>query len=130
MAKKPTKSQKTKRIRIVYELLLSDMPYIDICRYVSDTWAATSRTADRYIKEANKLIAEQAGRMRQDAMERHLAQRALIRHKALKAGDPRLAFEVLRDESKLLDLYPKDAGSSDDKPLIVKVIKGVSMDDI
>ena len=44
--------------------------------------------------------------MRKNALETHLAQRAFIRHKALKDGDKRLAFDILRDETKLLDLYP------------------------
>jgi hypothetical protein len=61
---------------------------------------------DNYIKKANALIVEEAARMREDALEKHLAQRALIRHKALKNSDPRLAFDILRDETKLLGLYP------------------------
>jgi len=44
--------------------------------------------------------------MQQNALEKHLAQRALIRNKALKKGDERLAFDVLRDETKLLGMYP------------------------
>ncbi len=43
--------------------------------------------------------------MQQNALEKHLAQRALIRNKALKKGDERLAFDVLKDETKLLGLY-------------------------
>jgi hypothetical protein len=105
MANKATKAQIEQRVRAVYELLLLDTPYIDICRYVSKNWSVTTRTTDRYIKKANKLIAEDATRMRQSALEKHLVQRAFIRNKALKEGDKRLAFDILRDESKLLDLY-------------------------
>jgi hypothetical protein len=91
---------------------------------VSDNWGVTSRTADRYIKKANELIVEEAARMRENALEKHLAQRALIRFKALKEGDRRLAFEILRDETKLLDLYPSakhEVTGADGGP--VKVIR-------
>lgn len=104
--KKPTKAQIEQRVVQVYELLLSDTTYVDICRYVSDKWGLTSRTADRYIQKAYALIGEEAARIRKNALERHLTQRAFIRHKALKEGDRRLFVDILKDEAKLLDLYP------------------------
>lgn len=106
MAKKATKAQAAQRVRAIYELLLTDTPYIDIVRYVSSNWGVGSRMADNYIKKANDLIVEEAARMRENALEKHLAQRALLRNKALKEGDKRLAHEILKDETKLLGLYP------------------------
>ncbi len=50
--------------------------------------------------------------MRENALEKHLAQRALIRNKALKENDKRLAFDILKDETKLLDLYPTPANKN------------------
>jgi hypothetical protein len=129
MAKKATKAQIQQRVRAVYELLLMDTPYIDICRYASVNWSVTSRTADRYIKKANNLISEEAARIRKISMEKHLAQRAFIRSKALKDGDRRLAFDILRDESKLLDLYPSakhEVGGLDGGP--IKIIRVASND--
>lgn len=105
-AKKPTKAQTEKRVRVVYELLLSDMPRVDIVQYCANTWVIKTRAADSLIKKANELIVEEAARLRENALEKHLTQRALIRFKALKDGDKRLAFDILRDETKLLDLYP------------------------
>ncbi len=109
--KRPTKAQIEQRVKVVYELLLSDTTYTDTCRYVSDKWGLTSRTTDRYIQKAYALIVEEAGRIRQNALERHLAQRAFIRHKALKGGDKRLFVDILKDEAKLLDLYPAKQSS-------------------
>lgn len=106
MAKKTTKAQKTQRVRVIYELLLTDTPRPDIIQYCSNQWGVSAKTTDNYVKAANELIVEEAARMRENAFEKHLAQRALIRSKALKDGDRRLAFEILRDETKLLDLYP------------------------
>ena len=130
MAKKATKAQNIQRMRVVYEMLLSDTPRPDVLQYAARKWGIATRTTDMLIQKANNLIIEEANRMRENALEKHLAQRALIRNKALKKGDERLAFDVLRDETKLLDLYPKGEGSSDDKPLIIKILKGVSMTDL
>lgn len=130
MAKKATKAQTEHRVRAVYEMLLLDTPYIDIVRYVATNWGVKSRMTDNYIKRANVLIVEEAARMRENALEKHLAQRALIRHKALKGGDKRLAFDILRDETKLLDLYPSsrhEVTGADGGP--VKIIR-VETDDL
>ena len=130
MAKKTTKAQKTLRVRAIYELLLMDTPRPDILQYCANQWGVHAKTADNYVKCANKLIVEEAARMRENALEKHLAQRASIRNKALKDGDKRLAFDVLRDETKLLDLYPSakhEVTGADGGP--VKVIR-VASDDL
>ncbi len=93
------------RIRAIYELLLADSPRGDIIRYCYEKWRVSSKTVDNYIQSASALIIEQAVGMQQNALEKHLAQRGLIRNKALKKGDDRLAFDVLKDETKLLGLY-------------------------
>jgi hypothetical protein len=129
MAKKTTKAQKTKRIRIIYELMLLDTPRSDIIRYGSDNWGVSSRTTENYIKAAYELIAEEAAKIQEDAMIFHLAQIKLLANKAIKDGDKRLFFDVIRDRAKLLDLYPKQGGSSEDKPFVVKVIR-VASDDL
>lgn len=130
MAKKATKAQKTQRVRAIYELLLFDTPRPDILQYCSNQWGVSTKTADNYVREANVLIVEEAARIRENALEKHLAQRALIRHKALKGGDKRLAFDILRDETKLLDLYPSskhEVTGADGGP--VKIIR-VETDDL
>lgn len=103
---RPTKAQIAQRVKIVYELLLSDMPRIDIVQYAASNWSIKTRAADNLIKKANELIIAEADQIRQNALEKHLAQRASIRYKALKEGDKRLAFDILKDETKLLGLYP------------------------
>jgi hypothetical protein len=130
MAKKTTKAQRVRRVRIIYELLLTDTPRADIVQYCYQTWGVSPKTADNYVKAANELIAQEAARMRENALEKHLAQRALIRNKALKGGDQRLAFDVLRDETKLLDLYPSakhEVTGAEGAP--IKVIR-VASDDL
>lgn len=103
---KATNGVKKLRIRAVYELLISDTPRPDIMQYSANNWGLTTRQTDKYIAWANEVIAEEASRIQTKAFEQHLAKRAALRHKALKDGDARLAFEILKDESKLLNLYP------------------------
>ncbi len=103
---KATKVAKNQRIRAVLELLLSDTPRPDIMQYSANNWGLTTRQTDTYISWANDLVSEEAARLKTKAFEQHLAKRAMLRHKALKASDMRLAFEILKDESKLLGLYP------------------------
>lgn len=131
--KRATKAQTEKRVQMVYELLLSDSSRYHIIQFVIETWGVKTSSADKYIRKANDLISEEAARIREDALERHLAQRTFLRNKALRADDNRLAFDILRDESKLLDLYPaerKEVTGQGGEPVKVKVIKGVSMDDL
>lgn len=106
MAKKTTKAQKAKRIRIIYELMLLDTARSDILHYGSENWGVSSRTIGNYIKVAYELIAEEAAKIQEDAMIFHLAQIKLLANKAIKVGDKRLFFDVIRDRAKLLDLYP------------------------
>lgn len=130
MAKKATRAQNLQRIRVVYELLLSDTPRPDVLQYAATNWGIKTRTTDMLIRKANDLIIEEAARIRENALEKHLTQRALIRHKALKEGDKRLAFDILRDETKLLDLYPSsrhEVTGADGGP--VKIIR-VETDDL
>jgi hypothetical protein len=130
MAKKTTKAQRVQRVRLIYELLLSDTPRPTIIQYCSNQWGVSAKTADNYVKSANVLIVEEAARMRENVLEKHLVQRAHIRHRAFEAGDQRLAFDILRDESKLLDLYPSakhEVTGADGGP--VKVIR-VETDDL
>ncbi len=103
---KATNGQKNQRIRAVFELLLSDTPRPDIMQYSANNWGLTTRQTDKYIAWANDLVSEEAARLKTKSFEQHLIKRSGLRHKALKAGDMRLAFEILKDESKLLGLYP------------------------
>lgn len=108
MAKKATKAEIERRVRIVYEMLLVDTVYADILRHCAREWQIKSRQTDYYIERATKMIVEEAARIRENALETHLTQRASMRNKALKSDDKRLAFEILKDETKLLGLYPAD----------------------
>ncbi len=106
MAKRATSAQVEHRTRLIYELLLINTPYRDVLRYAATNWGVKPRTTDTLIKKATDLISEEAAKIREEAMEFHLAQMALLANKVMKDGDRRLFFDILRDKAKLLDLYP------------------------
>ncbi len=119
MASKSTQAEFHKRIRIVFELILSGTPRVDIIHYSSDNWGVTERMCEKYIAKATLVIKEQAANMMENAFQDHLVMRDNMRLQALKDGDKRFAFEILRDTAKLIGLYaPKklDVAWSDTLP--------------
>ncbi len=105
MAKKSTQAQLAERVRIVFELLLSGTPRVDIIEYSRKNWGVRRAMADQYISKANGLIHVEATKIIENAFEDHLVMRDNLRQAALKDGDKRLAHEILRDTAKLLGLY-------------------------
>lgn len=130
MAKKATQAQTEQRVRTVYELLLAETQRIDIIQYAAKNWRIKARAADNLIRKANDLILADSAKIRKNALEKHLVKRAWLYNKSLKGGDRRLAFDILRDETKLLDLYPSakhEVTGADGAP--IKVIR-VASDDL
>lgn len=109
MANKSTQAQLAERVRIVFELLLSGTPRVDIMEYSRSNWGVRRAMADQYIAKANALISAEAVKIIENAFQDHLVARDTMRLQALKDGDKRFAFEILRDTAKLLGLYaPKE----------------------
>ena len=126
MANKSTQAQLSERVRIVFELLLSGTPRVDIIEYGRKNWGVRRAMADQYIAKANELIHTEAAKIIENIFEDHLVARDAMRLQALKDGDKRFAFEILRDTDKLVGLYapkklevgwfetlPDDVGQSD-----------------
>ena len=105
MANKSTQAQFSERVRIVFELLLSGTPRVDIIRYSSDNWGVTSRQCEKYMAKATQVIKDEAAKIMENALEDHLVMRDNLRLQSLKDGDRRLALEIMRDTAKLLGLY-------------------------
>lgn len=68
----------------------------------------SSRQVENYIAAADKHVRALAARLRTDAMDRHLAQRQARYAACVLAGDNANALACLKDEAKLLDLYPAE----------------------
>jgi hypothetical protein len=105
---KSTKAEAQKRTRIVLEMLLQSTPKVDIVQYAVDKWGITERGAEFYMTKAYAIMKELAKQEREEVFAENLTQRRYIKNKAIKAEDYRLAHEVLKDEAKLLNLYPAE----------------------
>ena len=108
MSGRSSKAEKDLRVRAVYDLLMGNYPTSDIIRYVTEKWGVGTRTAENYIRFANEIKDNEAVKHIEGAFNNNLQQRRYLQNKAVKAGDWRLAHEIVKDEAKLLGLYPAD----------------------
>ena len=60
----------------------------------------------RYMQKADELLRQTHEKSRASNLRRHLAQRRRLYARAVAAGDTGTALAVLKDEAKMLDLYP------------------------
>lgn len=111
------------RVDEVLSLRLDGASRADICGYVreqeaapSSSWAVARRgrpmseaQIERYIQRADTIMREQAARIREGAFDDHLAMRRARYAACCVAGDNATALACLKDEAKLLNLYPAEA---------------------
>ena len=90
----------------VYRLLLQGDSLSNICENSRKSWGVSASQVYRYAQRARALIKKEAARIREEAFDEHLIARRRMRKDAHDAADKRLAFDILKDETKLLDLYP------------------------
>jgi len=100
------KAEKERRIDFAYRALLGGATASDLCHFMSESWGVSYRQAARYLRDARALIAEQACDEHAYRFAEALMARRQLRREAHQAGDLRLVLDVLRDEARLLGLYP------------------------
>lgn len=84
----------------------------------------------RYRQEADKLIRASVATDREKLLKEHLARRRSLYAKATLAGDLSTALAVLRDEAKLVGLYPEDKKKPPaDVPAVAVLFIEVNRDD-
>ena len=93
------------RIDTIYLLILQGHRIPHIVQKSSKKWGVSERQVYYYVRRAQTLIREQVERVRQEAFDEHLMARRLLRKLAHDANDERLAFDILKDEARLLGLY-------------------------
>ncbi len=108
MAGKADKITYDQRVEVVYRLILHGWTPTQIVQNITnplskDYWGVNSRQTYNYIRTAYRRIREDAAKLRRDALEEHLLARRLLRR---ETADPKVQLEVLKDEAKLLGLYP------------------------
>lgn len=104
----PPKHVYEQRIDFVFGLILRGCRRYEVCEAVRKKWGGCNGTADRYLEVARKRLEVYLREKRETLFAEHIAVRRSLRERAVKAKDLRLELEVVRDEAKLLGLYPAD----------------------
>jgi len=100
------KERVRQRVEVIYRLLLQGDSLKNIVQNSAKTWGVSEGQGYEYARRARALIKKEADRVRKEAFAEHLIARRRMRKEAHDAADKWLAFAILKDETKLLDLYP------------------------
>jgi hypothetical protein len=117
---KATKAQILLRVEEVLRIRLDGAEFWDVREYTREkekeagsAWELpeggkplSDPTLWRYIRQADKMIADSCRSSRKKLIRNHLAQRRNLYAKAVAAGDYRTALSIKRDEAELLGIYP------------------------
>lgn len=113
-----TKAEKEARVNKVYELLIGGARRYQICQYASSEqenkkdWNVTPRQVDRYIQEANALIAQEAEFHRPRELGRAIAALDDLYRRCMKVQDYGKALAARRELNALLSLYEPPAAQT------------------
>jgi hypothetical protein len=108
LTKKATKHVISTRVAYVRKLLLKGYSRGEIVQEGSKKWRITERQVDDYLARAQTDLKEEAKRHREEAFAEHLAARRELRKRAQNTGDLRIELDTLKDEAKLLNIYPAE----------------------
>lgn len=114
-----------RRVQEIYDLLLQGDSLSNIVQNCSKSMGVSTRQVYKYAARARALIKKEAARVREEAFEEHLIARRQMRKDAHEAKDKRLAFDILKDETKLLDLYPAERHKQEGEVILRVVRNGV-----
>jgi GNAT superfamily N-acetyltransferase len=111
------KAQVMERVEIVRDMLLRGHRASAVVKFLTTKQGLGERQAWEYVKKAHQAMESAFQEANRTAMAEHLDVRRDLRKQGYAEHDYRLVLEVMRDEAKLLGLYPK-----------VRI--GVSIDDV
>ena len=108
MAKKEAdKVEYQKRIYAV-SLLLRRKPTSFIVEFIIDKWKVSKAQAYKYIREARAEWKKYFEKLKGDGIAYHITQNRDLKDKAMTDGDYKLAFDIAREEAKLMGVYPSE----------------------
>ena len=89
-------------------LLLRRKPTNYIIEYMIHNWKIERAQAYRYIKLARKEWKKYFEKLKGDGIAYHVTQNRDLKDKAMTDGDYKLAFDIAREEAKLMGVYPAE----------------------
>lgn len=128
-AKKATNAQMARRLLTVYSMLLRGASRPEIIAFAQEKWQVGEDSADSYIARARDELQKAFAAERDQEYRRHVLMRRDLLRRAQDAGDLRLELDVLKDDAKLLDLYPAERRDVTSGGEAIKGYIGISPDD-
>ena len=108
MAKREAdKVEYQKRIYAV-SLLLRRKPTSFIIQFITEKWNISDRQARNYIRKARAEWKKYFEKLKGDGIAYHVTQNRDLKDKAMTDGDYKLAFDIAREEAKLMGVYPAE----------------------
>jgi len=107
-SRRADKVETEQRVRAVYQALMDGWESTQLVQSLSVKWGISIRQGWNYVRKANTRIKRESERIEKEAFGRHLTTRRGLYKKAVEREDIRLGLDILKDEAKLLDLYPAD----------------------
>lgn len=101
--KRSDEVEKEKRIYQV-SLLLRRKPVNFIVQFIAREWGLEKRQAFNYIRLAKEEWARYFANMKSSGIGYHITQLREIKDKAYQEGDTRLAFDIAKEEAKLMGM--------------------------
>jgi len=99
--KRIDEKKKKKRIYQV-SLLLRRKPISFIVQFIAQNWGLEKRQAFNYIRLAKEEWAKYFANVKSSGIGYHISQMREIKDKAYQEGDLRLAFDIAKEEAKLM----------------------------
>ena len=100
-------------------LLLRRKPTSFIIEYMIKTWGIERAQAYRYIKLARKEWQKYFEKLKGDGIAYHVTQNRDLKDKAMTDGDYKLAFDIAKEEAKLMGVYPAEKHEETHKVIIL-----------
>lgn len=120
---------KVTKAKRIYEisLLLRRKPVSYILEYIKQNYKLERGQAYNYIKEAREEWKKYFEKLKGDGITYHITQFRDLKDKALDLSDYKLAFDIAKEEAKLMGIYPAEKHKLDlpeNFEITVKLPKG------
>jgi hypothetical protein len=95
------------RVEEVLTMRLNGAELYDLVQHAREQqWDVSTRQIQRYIRQADELLAESLDMDRERSLRLHVATRRSLLARALNDGDTRTALAIVKDAAELAGLYP------------------------
>jgi len=117
-----------KRIYAVSRLLRRK-PVSYIIEFIKGEWNIEQGQAYNYIKEAREEWKKYFAKLKSDGMGYYVSQMRELKDRAFNENDSRLAFDISKEEAKLMGTYPANKIDISDVKVQFELVESEKTDD-